>query len=64
MKTFNELNYEASELLSSSELYEIKAGKQNIQLHNECTKICTQCLICPSECTVCTTNVKNIFRRK
>ena len=34
MKTFNELKYEANELLSSSELYEIKAGKQNTQLHN------------------------------
>ncbi|MGN0228752.1 MAG: hypothetical protein ACI4BH_02975 [Muribaculaceae bacterium] len=64
MKHKTQLSYDAHELLSASELYEIKAGKQEHTTNNECSRICTQCLICPSECTVCTTNVKNIFRRK
>ncbi|MDD6020850.1 MAG: hypothetical protein PUD26_04260 [bacterium] len=63
MKHKTQLTYDANELLSSAELYEIKGGKSGKKDGNECSRICTQCLICPTECTVCTTNVKNIFRR-
>ena len=53
-------SFEAEELLSNAELYEIKAGKGSEQ----CRYCATTCISTCTTCTFCATNVMHIFRRK
>lgn len=50
---------EAKELLTQSELYEIKAGS-NPNDEDEGCLICASCIGCQSECTACVNQVIDI----
>lgn len=63
MKENKRYSIKAKELLSDLEMYEIKAGETNLATNSQCKSICSQCVVCPPACTVCTTNIKHIFRK-
>lgn len=49
-------SFEAKELLSESQMFEVKAGKKSSsQQISECS-ICESCVGCSSACTVCVTS--------
>lgn len=53
---------EARELLSNSELYEIKAGKneETTDTVGTCSVMCSTCIACTS-CTSCTTKMLDVI---
>lgn len=54
---------EARELLSSIELFEIKAGKEeqtNTTPDTSCT-VCATCIGCSSSCTACVTKMLDVI---
>ncbi|MGM9804450.1 MAG: hypothetical protein ACI308_09770 [Muribaculaceae bacterium] len=54
MKTRQDYSIKAKELLSNSELYEIKAGDKTPPIGVECTACAIDCALC-TNCTACTT---------
>lgn len=52
---------EAKELLTESEMFEIKAGGTNATNGEESCGICETCVGCTTQCTVCTTAVSKII---
>lgn len=58
-------SFEAKELLSKSQLIEIKGGRRNaghdqLRLAQTCGSMCTSCLACIS-CTACTSSALDVI---
>lgn len=48
------ISLEAKELLTDSELYEIKAGASSMNsMNSECGLMCSTCVGCASSCLAC-----------
>lgn len=54
---------EARELLSNSELYEIKAGEnfQDDDLTTSECDLCAQCVACSSSCVACSSKMADVL---
>ncbi len=53
---------EAKELLSTAEMFEIKAGDKKSANVEESCGVCTNCLACTSTCTACTSTALDVLK--